>query len=939
MNTLTDTHLKEMFIDISGLKETSIALTENNVLTDYFTDYSGKKSRVGNIYRGVVRKIDRSLNAAFVDIGLEKHGFLSASDVHPVYGNPEMKVIGLSDRGRSHHNIESLLKEGALVTVQVLKDPVESKGYAITTWLSVPGRMTVLLPGLEGIGVSHKIVDEKERATGRKLLASAFTSLGSLSAAAILRTQGLGATKSDLEKDLKFCRRLWDTISNDIEKAVPGKLIYDDTDTVMRILRDYISADYSRIVCPDEKTAASVSSIWKIMIPRKAPPVFVYSGNQTVFTAFEIDKQLKTLEDIKVNLPSGGYLYIESVKALTAIDVNSGKSAFRAMKSHEAAYRTNIEAVTEAIRQIRLRDIGGIIAIDLIDMENSAHRRECERLARELLKLGKQKHSVEKINDFGLLILSRQRTRINIDNAVFEPCSICNGTGKKRSISYTVDQAAGELRMAKSRSMAHSVRISGSKRFMESFISNWGDLIAGPGPRITISISESDDTDFEIAILDKNGKIVSSDNAPETTLKSFDGNDRVNAPERKRSRRKKRPGAAKAVTGTQDQVDVRGQETGAQENEAGRVVGNEETKPVAGNQGPKPVVGNQEQGQAAGKQGPKPAAGKQDQEQAAGKQGQSAGKQGPRPVAGNQEQGQAAGKQEPRPAAGKQEQGQAAGNQEQGQAAGNQEPRPVAGNQEQGQAVGKQEPRPVAGKQGQGQVAGRQDQAAGKQEPRPESEKQVQEQTAQGDGNVQVAGKSSGTRRRRQSAAKSIVETEKVVATLQDKSVNETENVLPEKKQELKTSPVKNMAKRPKKQPDSRDSIMGTSSEVDTNVKIPGTQPTGKLKEDTQATVEKNDTEKPLQQGNVPPVNKSHSRRRGKAKPVVIGDAPSAAAKPEPKAETGDESHPEPKSQEPPNAQNGITVSSDTSTEGEVKKSKSNRRRWWKKKEKPIPAS
>lgn len=895
---MTDTHLKEMFIDISGLKETSIALTENSILTDYFTDYSGKKSRVGNIYQGVVRKIDRSLNAAFVDIGLEKHGFLSASDVHPVYGNPEMKVIGLSERGRSHHNIESLLKEGTVVTVQVLKDPVESKGYAITTWLSVPGRMTVLLPGLEGIGVSHKIVDENERATGRKLLASAFSSLGSLAAAAILRTQGLGATKSDLEKDLKFCRRLWDTISSDIEKAGPGKLIYDDTDTVMRILRDYISSDYSRIVCPDEKTAASVSSIWKIMIPRKAPPVFVYSGNQTVFTAFGIDKQLKTLEDIKVNLPSGGYLYIESVKALTAIDVNSGKSAFRTMKSHEAAYRTNIEAVTEAIRQIRLRDIGGIIAIDLIDMENSAHRRECERLARELLKLGKQKHSVEKINEFGLLILSRQRTRINIDNAVFEPCSLCNGTGKKRSISYAVERAAGELRVAKSRSMAHSIRITAGKRFMEYFISNWGDLIVGTGPRITISISESDDADFEIAILDKNGRVVPSDNSLETTLKSFDGSEQINTTERKRSRRKKRPGAGKQVTEAQEVEPKQEQkaEAGSQAQVQGQGQAKEQKQAQVQEQ-------KQGQGQAAGKQG----------------QGQDAGKQGQKPA-----QAQVAGKQGQ-----VQKQGQ---EQAQGQ-------KPAAANQKQVQGQ-----KPVAGKQVSKPVAGKPESVvSGNQVEGKIPEKQEPKQ-----GPLEVKVQTAGQKRRRQSPAKPIAEAGKVDKAQPDLPANETEKVVTEKKPELKVT----QSRRPKKQPDTSDSALSVSSEEKSNSKVPVTRPTEKQKP-KEETIEKMDGEKPLITKDVTPANKSRSRRRAGAKSTDNSDEKSVLAKA--RTDNSDESSalakartdkkdiveaeslPEVQLPESQNTSVGTSDSNDSKVEGEVKKSKSNRRRWWKKKEKPTP--
>ncbi|MBI5510109.1 MAG: Rne/Rng family ribonuclease [Deltaproteobacteria bacterium] len=407
---------RKMIINAIDPEEVRIAiLGDRGVLENLDIETRGVEKNKGNIYKAIVRAVEPALNAAFVDYGAEKEGFLTAGEVDP-------KIAGLPRD--KYHRVNELLKPKQEILVQVVKEEVGSKGAVLTTYLSIAGRYLVIMPGEDRQGVSRRIEDDETR---RRMRESATRLDVPDGMGLIIRTAGRDRPKPDLMRDLQVLTRLWENIRKEAEVAKAPALILKEQDVVIRALRDYFTEDIDEIVVDSDDAYDRSAEYMHLVMPKQRSVLSRYVERRPIFHHYRIEEQLEVLYANKVPLKSGGSLVIEQTEALVAIDVNSGKQK----ESHheETALRTNLEAAFEAARQLRLRDLGGIIVIDFIDMMSRRNERKVERAAREAFKADKARVKIGRISPNGTLELTRQRLRSALEASVFRTCPVCKGTG------------------------------------------------------------------------------------------------------------------------------------------------------------------------------------------------------------------------------------------------------------------------------------------------------------------------------------------------------------------------------------------------------------------------------------------------------------------------------------------------------------------------------
>ena len=393
------------------------AIVEDGRLVDFHEENVSFGQLKGNLYRGVVRRVEASLQASFIDIGTEKHGFLQLREIHKKY---------YSERHRNGHpRLQEILRPGDGVLVQVARDAVGTKGPVLTTYISLPGRYLVLMPESDGGGISQKIKDEQERAEMRKILERLNSPAGS---GVILRTAALNQTKRELDKDLTRLVRLWNQIRSDYNRMKGPGLLYKDQDIVVRYIRDYFTTDVSEVLINDADAFEVAQEYFRRVMPRYGEKLKHYKETAPLFDRHNVEEEIARSHEPIVPLPSGGSLVIEQTEALVSIDVNTGR-ATSGRGLEETVTHTNMEAADEAARQLRLRDLGGLVVIDFIDMANPANRRRLERRMRDALKSDKARIKVGMVSSFGLLQLSRQRIRRSLGASTHEPCPECAGRG------------------------------------------------------------------------------------------------------------------------------------------------------------------------------------------------------------------------------------------------------------------------------------------------------------------------------------------------------------------------------------------------------------------------------------------------------------------------------------------------------------------------------
>jgi len=451
-------HGHERLISVTPGEECRIALTRDGRLEEIFIERASAESHVGNIYKGRVTNVEPSIQAAFVDFGLNKNGFLHISDIVPQYfpdHNGELEEIGRKTPRRDRPPIQKCLRRGQEVIVQITKEGIGTKGPTLTTYISVPGRFLVMMPGMNRLGVSRRIEEDEDRRKMREILNQLELPKGM---GFILRTAGLDRTRRELQQDLNYLMRLWKTVTEKIKNDRAPATLYQESDLAIRTVRDTLEADIERVIIDDQATAQKVRDFLAIAMPNAAEKVQVYSSPEPLFYRYGIESEIDKLHGRHVPLPSGGSLVIDSTEALVAIDVNSGK--YREQDdAEETARRINLEAAEEIARQLRLRDLGGVIVCDFIDMRMEKNRREVEKSLREALKRHKERAKILRMSRFGMIEMTRQRTRPSISRSLHQDCPHCQGRGMVKSPETTMLDVMRMLQLAVHRENIHQIEV------------------------------------------------------------------------------------------------------------------------------------------------------------------------------------------------------------------------------------------------------------------------------------------------------------------------------------------------------------------------------------------------------------------------------------------------------------------------------------------------
>jgi len=417
-----------MLINAQHPEECRVVVLDNNVIQDYIVEHSSREQIKGNVYLGVINRVEPSIEAAFVDFGGKKFGFLPFKDVlresYVHTGEKKAKV-----------RIQDVLIRGQRILVQVAKESRDAKGPSLTNAMSLAGRFLVLMQG-HGSAVSRKIEDESERKKLKDIVAD-FNLPENLGI--IIRTAGLGQTKIELQKDVQMLLKIWNTIEDGQknESASAPFLIYQEPGLVVRTVRDHFSSDTSQIIVDNAESYKDLKDFVKLVMPRNRNLVKFYKETKPLFSEYHVEEQIESIYQRKVLLPSGGSIVIDIGEAMVSIDVNSGKTK-GGLDLEETAVTTNLEAATEVARQLRLRDLGGLIVIDFIDMFQKRNKAAVEKEVKQACKTDKARINISRISKFGLLEMSRQRISPPVKEGVFTQCGQCEGTGLVRSMDSII---------------------------------------------------------------------------------------------------------------------------------------------------------------------------------------------------------------------------------------------------------------------------------------------------------------------------------------------------------------------------------------------------------------------------------------------------------------------------------------------------------------------
>jgi ribonuclease G len=414
---------EEILINVTP-RESRVAVVENGMLQEVHVERTGQRGYVGAIYCGRVRRVMPGMQAAFVDIGLERSAFLHAADMsRPALAGDAAE--GAPAAPAVVPPITGLVHEGQRVIVQVIKDPIGSKGARLSTHLSIPSRYLVLLPGGNALGVSVRIEDPLERERLRALLAGLDTGGGG---GLIARTNAEGLDAATLADDVAYLRKVWQATAVAIERAQPGERVYAEPPLPLRVLRDLMHADVEKVRVDSHETYARTLDFVQQFMPALAGRIEHYPGARPIFDLYGVEDEIQKALRKEVPLKSGGYLVIDQTEAMTTVDVNTG--AYLGTRNlEETAFRTNLEAAQATARQLRLRNLGGIVIIDFIDMRDDDHKRQLLRTLEKALAYDRAKTTVYAMSPLGLVEMTRKRTTDSLARQLCEPCAACGGRG------------------------------------------------------------------------------------------------------------------------------------------------------------------------------------------------------------------------------------------------------------------------------------------------------------------------------------------------------------------------------------------------------------------------------------------------------------------------------------------------------------------------------
>ena len=420
---------EEILINVTP-RETRVAVVENGVLQEVYIERASRRGLVGNIYKGRVRRVLPGMQAAFVDIGLERAAFLHASDIRTLPGEPGEELPQDSGERRGPDPIAALLREGQEVLVQVIKDPLGSKGARLTTHITLPSRYLVLMPGASNVGISTKIEDEAERQRLKETVTRLAAENGG--GGYIVRTAAEGVAEEALRADMQYLRRLWGCVRERAAEAAAGGVVYEDLPLALRALRDLVGNEVEKVRIDSRETYQRALAFAEAFIPEAAGRIEHYPGERPIFDLYGVEDEIQRALERKVPLKSGGYLIIDQTEAMTTIDVNTGGYVgHRTLE--ETIFKTNLEAAQAIARQLRLRNLGGIIIIDFIDMQNEEHKRQVIRALERSLEKDHAKSQISEVSPLGLVQMTRKRTRESLEHVLCEPCPTCGGRGSVKT--------------------------------------------------------------------------------------------------------------------------------------------------------------------------------------------------------------------------------------------------------------------------------------------------------------------------------------------------------------------------------------------------------------------------------------------------------------------------------------------------------------------------
>lgn len=447
---------REILISLDA-NEKQVTILEEGSLEEFYIERADVARTFGNIYKGKVKTVIPGIGASFVDLGTKKDGFLYVTDALRSPLDLEAEFDEQSQQAEHKRErmkrIDEVLKVNQEVIVQVVKEPIGNKGPRLTTHFSMPARYLVMIPGEEKVGVSRRIEDRAERERIRNIFKEMEIPKG---AGFIVRTAGEGKGAKEFTRDVRYLIRLWKKVHASIAHKKAPSLIHQELDLVERIIRDHLVEETDKIVVDHKEIYKKVERFLRIYLPGQKIDLQFHQDRQPLFEKYNIEKEIERTFQKNVYLKSGGYIVIEQTEGLVAIDVNTGKfTGHRNLE--ETVYKTNLEAAWEVARQLRLRDVGGIIIIDFIDMEHPEHRRNLFRTFKEAVRKDRAKTNILKMSELGLVEMTRQRIRPSLESAIYNTCSYCEGKGMVKSPTTMAIQTIRELRKALGHSQGRAV--------------------------------------------------------------------------------------------------------------------------------------------------------------------------------------------------------------------------------------------------------------------------------------------------------------------------------------------------------------------------------------------------------------------------------------------------------------------------------------------------
>jgi ribonuclease G len=471
---------EEILINVTP-RETRVGVVENGMLQELHVERTSRRGYVGNVYKGRVQRVMPGMQAVFVDIGLERAAFLHASDIvrPPLPDGAELSA-GSNGNGNGHMpTISELVHEGQEIVVQVVKDPIGTKGARLSTHLSIPSRYLVLLPHARTLGISTRIEDEAERQRLKDVLTPLISEEGAVNPRLgyIVRTNAEGQTAESLAFDVTYLGKVWRVVQENIAKSKVGERVYEELSLPLRALRDLLNDDIEKVRVDSRETFEKVAKFVHKFMPSLDDRIEHYSGERPIFDLYGVEDEIQRALRKEVPLKSGGYLIVDQTEAMTTIDVNTG-GYLGTRNLEETVYRTNLEAAQAAARQLRLRNLGGIIIIDFIDMTDEEHKRQVIRMLEKGLTRDHAKTTVYPMSQLGLVEMTRKRTTESLERQLCEPCPACMGRGAVKTAETVTYEIFREITRAVRQFNAQKLLVMASPKVVSRILEEESTAVA-----------------------------------------------------------------------------------------------------------------------------------------------------------------------------------------------------------------------------------------------------------------------------------------------------------------------------------------------------------------------------------------------------------------------------------------------------------------------------